>query len=141
VPDELSEELFVVSVRTPHEEPGEWSTFWTPYEPRLNFWYGQKIFVSGRSARAEVEGIGTLTRTTSDSLNLYALKKVDLAKKLFELAGISADISHPGRIAMRLISQLGGIQGCRVLKIAGVRKLIREYSPLQEFDRTARPSS
>jgi hypothetical protein len=136
VPEDLSEELFVVSVRTPYEDTSEWSTFWTPYEPRLNFWLGQKTLLGGRSARVELEGIGVLTRTTSDSINLWALKKVDLAKKLFELAGIDACVSHPGRIAMRLTSQLGGIQGCRVLKIAGVRKLIRKYGPLQEFDRT-----
>jgi hypothetical protein len=136
VPEEFSEELFVVSIRTPYEEPAEWSTFWTPYEPRLNFWYGQKTSLGGRGARAELEGIGVLTRTRTDSVNLCALKKVDLARKMFELAGIDACISHPGRLAMRLISQLGGIQGCRVLKIAGVRKLIRKYGPLQEFDRT-----
>lgn len=135
-PDELSQELFVVAISTPYEDPSEWSTFWAPYEARLNFWLGQRMLVGGRSARAEVEGIGVLTRANSDNINIWALKKVDLAKKLFELAGIDACISHPGRIAMRLISQLGGVQGCRVLKIAGVRKLIRKYGSLQEFDRT-----
>jgi hypothetical protein len=135
-PPEFSDEHFIVSVTTPSEEPDERNTFWTPYVPDLNFWYGQKLFVGGRSARAELDGIGIVSSATSEHLSLTPLKKVELARKLFELAGISALPSHPGRIATRLISQLGGLQGCRVLKIAGVRKLIRRYSPLQEFIRT-----
>jgi hypothetical protein len=63
------------------------------------------------------------------------MKEQDLARKLFEYVGINAQQSMPGRIAFRLIAQLGGLQGCQVLKIAGVRKLIKDYSPLQEFNR------
>lgn len=135
-PDELSPEQFVVSVKAPFEDPDERNTFWTPFVPDLNFWYGQQLLVGGRSARAEIDGVGIITRTTSETLALTSLRKTELAKKLFELAGIEASPSHPGRIASRLISQLGGLQGCRVLKISGVRALISKYNPLQEFTRT-----
>jgi hypothetical protein len=135
-PAEFSHEHFVVSITTPFEEPDEVSTFWTPFIPELNLWYGQQILVGGRSARAEVNGIGIVAKVRDETLSLAPLRKIELARKLFELAGIDACLSHPGRIASRLISQLGGLQGCRVLKIAGVRRLIRKYGPLHEFDRT-----
>ncbi|MGA9391935.1 MAG: hypothetical protein WBV69_15995 [Candidatus Sulfotelmatobacter sp.] len=135
-PYDLSEEHFIVSITAPSEDPDEWNTFWTPYVPDLNQWYGQQLILSGRSARVEVDGIGVVIGITDENLTLRPIKKTELAAKLFELAGIHASPSHPGRIAGRLITQLGGFLGCRVLKIAGVRKLIREYSPLQEFDRT-----
>lgn len=134
-PLEFSDEHFIVSLTAPWEDPDEWSTFWTPYIPSLNRWYGREILSSGRAARAEIDGIGIVSRVTSENLTVVPLKKIELATKLFESAGIKATPSDPGRIAARVISQLGGLSGCRVLKIAGVRKLIRDYGPLQEFTR------
>jgi hypothetical protein len=135
-PPEFSDEHFIVSLTAPSEDPDEWSTFWTPYIPSLNPWYGRQLLFGGRDARVEINGIGIVSPVTSENLTVTSLKKIELAKKLFESAGIDATPSDPGRIAARLISQLGGLSGCRVLKIAGVRNLIREYGPLQEFTRT-----
>jgi len=135
-PDEFSQEHFVISIRAPFEDPDGGSTFWTPFVPDLNFWYGQQLSVGGHSARAEIDGVGIVSGVRSETLALTPLRKIDLANKLLESAGIGCSLSHPGRNASRLVSQLGGLQGCRVLKIAGVRELIRKYSPLQEFDRT-----
>ncbi len=135
-PREFSREHLVVSVEAPLEDPDEWSTFWTPFVPELNFWYGQQILLSGRSTRSEIDGVGVISEVGSETLSLTSLRKAELAKKLLELAGIGASPSHPGRIASRLISQLGGLQGCRVLKVSGVRALISKYNPLEEFDRT-----
>lgn len=133
---EWRDQHFVVSVRRVSGEGDESSTFWTPYLPKLNEWYGRKICWRARAARAEFDGIGIICRLTDESLNLWSVPKQELATKVFELAGINAKPSLPGRIAVRLISQLGGLQGCRVLKIGGVRRLIRDHGPLQDFDRT-----
>jgi len=133
---EFSDEHFIVSLRAPWDDPDEWSTFWTPYIPSLNRWYGRQILSSGRAARAEIDGIGIVSRVTNENLTVASLKKIELATRLFESAGIEATPSDPGRIAARVISQLDGLSGCRVLKIAGVRNLIRKYGPLQEFNRT-----
>jgi len=135
-PPEFSGEHFIVSLTAPWDDPDEWSTFWTPYIPSLNRWYGRQILSSGRVARAEIDGIGIVSGVTNENLTVTSLKKIELATKIFESAGIDATPSDPGRIAARVISQLGGLSGCRVLKIAGVRKLIREYGPLHEFNRT-----
>jgi hypothetical protein len=40
------------------------------------------------------------------------------------------------KVSARLIDQMGGLQGCRVFKIAGVRSLIKKYSPSASFERT-----
>ncbi len=32
---------------------------------------------------------------------------------------------------------MGGLQGCRVFKIKGVRKLIESFEPFQSFERSA----
>jgi hypothetical protein len=136
VEPEWSDQHFVVSIRPGPAEGDEASTFWTPYLPKLNEWYGRNVNLRARSVRAEIDGIGIITRIADDSLTLRSIRKQDLAAKMFELAGLDAKPSLPGRIASRLISQLGGLQGCRVLKIGGVRRLIRNHGPLQDFDRT-----
>jgi hypothetical protein len=133
---EWSRQHFVVSVRNPFEEADSSSTFWIPNLPDLNQWYGRNACLRSRAVRSEVDGIGIICPITDESLELESIRKHELATKLFELAGIDARPSLPGRIASRLISQLGGLQGCRVLKIAGVRWLIRKYTPLEHFDRT-----
>jgi hypothetical protein len=38
-------------------------------------------------------------------------------------------------VGWRLIEQMGGLQGCRVFKIAGVRELIHKYPPDKSFTR------
>jgi hypothetical protein len=131
-----STQHFVVSIRNRLADAGDKSTFWTPYLPQLNEWYGRNLFHRGRATRVEVDGFGIICPITDESLDVAAIPKQELARKLFELVGIDAKPSLPGRIASRLISQLGGLQGCRVLKIAGVRQLIKKYGPLEHFDRT-----
>src|SRR5215469_10321072 len=42
----------------------------------------------------------------------------------------------PCLVSARLIDQMGGLQGCRVFKIAGVRTLIKKHSPASSFERT-----
>src|SRR5258708_33107089 len=136
IPEQFSVQRFVVSVRTPSEDRDDTQTFWTPYLPELNEWYGRNVRFSATAVRAETIGLAIICKVTDEHLALGSIPKQELAAKLFELAGIVAKPSLPGRIASRLISQLGGLQGCRVLKIRGVRRLIREHGPLQDFDRT-----
>ena len=41
-----------------------------------------------------------------------------------------------GLVSTRLIEQMGGLQGCRIFKIGGVRSLIKKYTPSETFERT-----
>ncbi len=107
-----------------------------PYFPPLNEYYGRQAYFLYHSVRSEREGIGIITGVTTSDLTIHALDVRTLVKKIFEAFGISAKPSAAGLVGLRLIEQLGGLQGCRVLKIAGVRELIRAYQPSQSFTRS-----
>lgn len=115
----------------------ERATLMTPNLSELNEYYGRNHFFHWDKARVEPEGIGIIIDAWDSDLGLNALDVTSLIAKVFEIAGIRAQTSKPGLIASRLIQQLGGIQGCRVLKIAGVRDLIERYKPDQSFTNSA----
>jgi hypothetical protein len=130
---DVNEQHFVVSISRISTASDDTHTFWTPFIPELNKWVSRQLRMSHNEVRVELEGVGIVCPITEDHLQVYAIQKLDLAKQLFSMAGIDAEPSPAGRIATRLISQLGGLQGGRVLKLAGVRRLIKEHGALQEF--------
>lgn len=115
----------------------ELETLHTPFIPELNEYYGRECHFRSGHARAEVDALGIIISATEHHLSLTALGVSDLIRKIFELAKINATPSKPGLIASRLIQQMGGLQGCRVFKIAGVRQLIEGHTPYQHFTRGA----
>src|SRR5262249_43493197 len=46
-----------------------------------------------------------------------------------ELAGFEAKPSSAGLMVRQLIARLGGVQGARVFKIPGVRRLLKKHGP------------
>ncbi len=131
----LHNQDLVVTVRPLLDTPNEETTFRYPYIPELNEYYGGEAYFIRNEARAEMDGLGIITSVTRDDLTIHAVPRRALVSKIFEAFGMKADSSEAGRIAMRLIQQMGGIQGCRVFKIVGVRELIEKYTPLQSFTR------
>jgi hypothetical protein len=107
-----------------------------PYFPKLNEYYGREAYFVYDAVRSEREGIGIITEVTESNLTVRALDVRTLVKELFQVCGIAAKPSPAGLIGLRLIDQTGGLQGCRVFKIAGVRDLISKYSPDQSFTRS-----
>lgn len=130
---ELNEQHFVVSVSRISTGSDESHTFWTPFVPAINPWAGRRLRMRSIEVRTEIEGFGIICPITEEHLEIRAIPKAELAKRLFEFANIKAEPSAAGRIATRLIAQLGGLQGARVLKLAGVRRLIKEHGALKEF--------
>jgi hypothetical protein len=57
-------------------------------------------------------------------------------KAFFALSKMDIERSEPGLRATRLIAQLGGLRDCRVLKIRGVRNLLRKYGVDESFTRS-----
>ena len=116
------------------------STFFPPYLPDLNEYYARQMFYHYARVRTEPPSIWHSVSLLIDSyqttVTLRALPAEQLITKLFERFGITAKPSHPGLVTSRLIAQMGGIQGCRVFKIEGVRRLIAKYSPDQAFTRS-----
>jgi hypothetical protein len=108
-----------------------------PYYPKLNEYYGREAYFLYNAVRSEHQGLGVIVDVGTESLTLRALDTRTLVKKLFEAHGIAAKPSQAGLVGQRLIEQMGGVQGCRVFKIAGVRELIKDYPPERSFTRSA----
>ena len=115
-------------------------TFFPPFLPELNEFYGRELFYRYDQVRADrgITGnaVSLLVATTTNDVTLRALSALDLVRSLFRRFGIHARPSRAGVITRQLISQMGGLQGCRVFKIEGVRALIARHKPDQHFDRS-----
>ena len=111
----------------------ERATLQTPYVPELNEYYGRQYYFEWDKARVEPDGMGIISNANRSDLSLNALDVVELVKRVFSVAGIDAQPSMPGLIASRLIQQMGGLQGCRVFKIGGVRMLLEKFGPDTSF--------
>ncbi|HEV2991110.1 MAG TPA: hypothetical protein VG759_21910 [Candidatus Angelobacter sp.] len=120
----------------PIVELSEDTTVKPPYIPELNEYYGREFYFRWNQARSQKAGIGIILGVTHDDLTLRALPNRELISKIFRAFGMEAQPSKPGLIASRLIRQMDGLQGCRVFKIEGVRKLIEKYGPLGSFTRS-----
>ena len=107
-----------------------------PFLPQLNEYYGREGYFMYNAVRSEQDGIGIITGVTTTTLTIHALDVRALVRKVFEVFGMSARPSPAGLVGLRLIEQMGGLQGCRVFKIAGVRELIRGHTPEQSFTRS-----
>ncbi len=114
----------------------EHSTLHPLYVPELNEYYGRKYYFDWNKARVEIGSIGIISNAYTNSLTLSAMHVTELIKQLFKVVGINAELSKPGLIATRLIQQMGGLQGCRPFKVAGVRRLIESTRPEKSFTRS-----
>jgi hypothetical protein len=117
-------------------------TFFPPYLPTLNEYYGQRLSHELRETRSEHDdvihgaGIAIFAGISQSQVTLTSISAMDLITQVFKSAGVTAKPSQAGLITSRLIAQMGGLQGCRVFKIEGVRSLVEMHSPQQHFDRT-----
>lgn len=129
-------QLYVASVRAIVDLSDENLTLWTPNIPELNPYFGRENYFIATDARVEPDGLGIIIRGTSESVPLRAMQHERLITELFKVKGIEAELSQPGLLARRLIHQMGGVIGCRVFAIPGVRELIEKHSPVQSFTRS-----
>jgi hypothetical protein len=116
-------------------------TFSTPFVPGLNEFYGRNFYSEYDQARVEQEfpergAIGLITRIGNQRIEIRAIHVDEWIRHFFGLFGVTVKRSEPGHRCSRLIRQLDGIQGCRVLKVGGARELIRKYGPDQSFTRS-----
>jgi len=104
-----------------------------PFIPELNEFYARTMHFLYNKLRIESERIGLVIKATDTDAFLYALPVADLFERVFDMAGFSARLSSAGLIVRQLITRLGGLQGARVFKIPGVRRLLRTYGPTATF--------
>lgn len=122
-----------VSVRLFTEPNPQQGVFKVPYLPALNEYYGRNAHFDYAAARSEREGLGIIIQRHDAHLTLYGIPPRDLITRIFELAGIKAKPSTAGKIASRMIQQMGGVDACRVFKIRGVRDLLRKFKISRSF--------
>lgn len=131
---EVHTQHYVASIDPLAFGENEQVTFSYPFLPELNDFYRREASLAD-GIRSERNGFGVITGVGRDTLTIRALRQRSLVTSIFELFGMKAQVSEAGRIASRLIQQMGGVQDCRVFKIAGVRALIEKYKPFQSFTR------
>ena len=134
---------FVVTVEASRYGPAQDDvTFSTPFLPKLNEFYGRNFHFNYAEARSERGflgrgAVGIFENVGSQQMQVRALRVQDFIRTLFDSVGIAVTRSDPpGLLCARLIRQLGGVQGCRVLKVRGARELIEKYGPDQSFTRS-----
>jgi hypothetical protein len=81
--------------------------------------------------------MGIVINASEHSSFLYALAVPALVERLFEMAGLRAKLSGGGLITRQLLAHVGGVDGARVFKIPGVRRLIKQYGPTKAFTKSA----
>lgn len=131
---DLHTQHYVASINPLAFGEDEQVTFNYPFLPELNDFYRREVCLAD-GVRSSRNGLGVITDVRRDTLTIHAIPRRSLITALFERFGIKAEVSEAGRIASRVVQQLGGVQGCRVFKIAGVRTLIEKYKPFQSFTR------
>jgi hypothetical protein len=110
-------------------------TFHPPYVPEWNEFYSREMHFQYDRLRIEPERIGIVIDAADHDAFLFALPVGALVEKLFDSAGMTAKLSGGGLITRQLISRVGGIQGARVFKIPGVRRLLKTYGLNAAFTR------
>jgi hypothetical protein len=105
--------------------------------PEMNDFYRKEMVFIGNEVRIQRSGLDVITSADSSDFSFYACQTANVIIEFFRVFGIHVEPSLPGLVAMRMIRQMNDLQGCRVFKLPGVRKLIEEYGPLQSFTRGA----
>lgn len=108
-----------------------------PYVPELNEFYARTMHIHYDRLRIESERIGLIVDAADGDSFVFALPTAELFKQIFALAGFTAKVSSGGLIARQLLAQLGGVQGGRVFKIPGARRLLKTHGPAFSFSRHA----
>ena len=111
----------------------EQHTLLPPYLPELNEFYARTMHFEYNKLRIEPGRVGLIIDAADHDSFLYALPVAEMTERLFGMMGYEAKLSSGGLIVRQLIARLGGLQGARVFKIPGVRRLLRTHGPTAPF--------
>lgn len=108
-------------------------TFVPLFIPELNEFYSREMCFEYDKLRVGPNSVGLIIEATQTDEFLRALSISHLTEKVFALGGALAKWSAGGLILRQLIAQVGGLQGARVFKIPGVRRLLKTYGLMDCF--------
>lgn len=133
--DEFGQQYLIASVKVddPALGPDKKETFNLPYLPEHNEAFGRALGVMYDHLRIEPGRLGLVVQAASTDISVKAMPLWDLVSFLLKAAGFKATLSNGGLIAQQLIHQVGGVEGGRVFKIPGVRRLIRTHGATDSF--------
>lgn len=110
---------------------GAHSSFWhegrflnLPFFRKLNEFYSREISFDPWKIRVEEEGLAVIIDLDDKYETLRPIDQNLLIKKVLELATIPSETSQPGLLTERIIKKIDSLEGGRIFKIGGVRKLL-----------------
>ncbi|MFC1560921.1 hypothetical protein ACFL4V_00430 [Candidatus Latescibacterota bacterium] len=125
---EIERDIGYQSIITSVESIGEYEypehTLNPPYIQDFNEFYWRDIASSTRNICVSKEGIDIIIKYFTETIYLHPLSHQRLIEKLFNYVDINPSLSQAGIITKRIIEKLSNLEGCRIFKINGVRKLI-----------------
>ncbi len=98
----------------------------------LDEFLSREITIDPWKLRTDPEGVALTIQLHDSAESLHPLPHQDLVRKLLELVGIDATLSTAGTLADRIVKQMREhrpLDACRVFKIRGVRRLLKELRP------------
>ena len=124
----VEREHLIVSIEPISEFEVPEHTLKPPFIRQLNEFYSREIALDPWKVRIAKDGIAAIIESNDNSLFLYPIPHQALIQKIFELAGLKSEISQAGLITKRIIKKLEGVDGGRVFKISGVRRLFTKLN-------------
>jgi hypothetical protein len=112
-------------------------TFHPPYVPEWNEFFGRSMRFDYRNLRVEPARIGIIIDAVDHDSFLYGLPVSALAEQVLASVGLRAKLSGGGLITRQVIARLGGVNGARVFRIPGARRLLKKYGPRDAFTKKA----
>ena len=115
---------WLVTIRTSRSDDLGRFTFDIPRIPTLTPWASDKLRGLQRDVRLEREGISLFSTLDETSVTLRPVERRAVVARVFEEAGFEAKVSPAGEAADRIVTRMGGLWGCRSLRLHGLRRIL-----------------
>lgn len=107
-----------------------------PYKPELARDFGRKCMSASSRFRLGKGHFSVLISAHDNSVTVNPIAKKDIVKQVISASKAVVEDSQAGLLADRLLEKLDGVDGTRVFKIRGVRKLIDELAVEESITRS-----
>jgi ribosomal protein S27E len=97
-----------------------------PALPDLNRWASKEMTAGIIDLRVQRESLDAIVPLDDSDLSLGLLDGGEIVRRVLERAGIEAATSPSGEVTSRIITQMDGLQACRILWAPGVRKVLSD---------------
>ena len=107
--------------------------FTAPNDKLLERYIQRNMYMDfSKMSRISNNGVVLFSSHIKGDVQIFPQKVFDLFKELFKENGFSIKLSSPGNYAKQIINSMGGLNGCRVFKIRGVREVLHQLSNLSK---------